>query len=288
MDYVFCVNALCLTGNNHCRISGGLDVKLIKFAILCSISLIPLIMIPFIIQRWLFPCNLALLFFFIIPACSKPSTEWTTTSIITLFGICMVILYCRYDSIETWIIFYVDFSLVQVFCLRCYLDWTVEKITVYPNRALNYFKYYRQIQILSRYYNLIQQDILVAANLGLTTVAFIISVYVLLTIGLQSISNAELVLFLTSAHDAVVVLLLYTTFMSKLFETSKGFVGKIKLVVLSRKALEPKKRKLIEKNMRSFKPMKSYLGYANFVDKSTPFVMLDFCITQIVNLLLIK
>jgi len=97
----------------------------------------------------------------------------------------------------------------------------------------------------------------------------------------------ELVLFATIAHHGLVALLMYTTFMSKLFEASVGFVRKIKLSVLLRQVVLSEQPKLIEKTMRSLMPMQSYLGYVNYVEKSTPFVMTDFCVTQIVNLLLV-
>jgi len=97
---------------------------------------------------------------------------------------------------------------------------------------------------LSRYYNLIQQDILVTTNLGLSTIALIVSVYAILTIGWKYISFAELVLLIACAQNAVIFLFYYTTFMSKLFETSKDFMGKINLCVLSRMELQNKKREL--------------------------------------------
>jgi len=248
----------------------------------------PMTVIPFILQRWISPCNMVTSLFFIIPPCIKSSSDWNTSSLVLLAVICSLILYSIYDSTGTFATFLVHFSLLQVSCLRQYLDFTVQQIMANPKRALSYFRYYRQIQILSRYYNLIQQDILVNTNLGMIMSGIILSAYALLTIGIHNISFAELVMFATVVHDGVLLLLLYTTFMSKLFETSMGFVGKINYGVLSRMVLQTKKRKLVEKTMRSFKPMKSYLGYANYVDKSTPFVMFDFCFTQLVNLLLIN
>jgi len=287
-SYATCVNALNFTGRNHIKVSGGFEVKLIKFAILCAISFASLTVVPFLIQRWLLPCNLATPFYFIIPACRQSSPEWTTSSKITLFIICMVTHYFRYDGGGAWIIFQVDFSLVQVCSLRRYLDWTAAKIRASSEKALVYFRHYSQIQILSCYYNLIQQDILINTNLGMSMSKLNLSIYALLTIGLHNISFAELVLFVFVMQDSVILLLFYTTVMSKLFETSKGLVGRMKLNVLSRMAVQTKKRKLIEKTMWSFKRIKSYVGYANYVDKRTPFVMFDFCITQIVNLLLVK
>jgi len=195
-EQIFNIN-LILTGDGLHLVANRLEVKLIKFLLICSIMFSPMVMIPYVLLRWIYPCNSATLFYFLIPACNDSSSGWTILSIITLLGICLVTLYLAYDCGGTCFIFVVDFSLVQVCCLGRYVDWTVGKIMVNPKKALSYFKYYRQIQILSRYYNLIQQEILVTTNLGLVMSGLILSVFALLSIGLQNISITELVFFAT-------------------------------------------------------------------------------------------
>jgi len=48
------------------------------------------------------------------------------------------------------------------------------------------------------------------------------------------------------------------------------------------------RRRLVKKYVRSLPQLKVYIGSVNFVEKDTPFAMLNFCFDQIVSLLLIR
>jgi len=109
-------------------------------------------------------------------------------------------------------------------------------------------------------------------------IALYLSVFTLASIGSQTIVS-KLLLFITIAHDATLGLMIYTSFTSSLYKTSKEAHAKLLVVI--------KNRKWEKKFMESVPPLKCYIGYCNFFDKLTSLKLIGFCFNITVNLLMI-
>jgi len=97
----------------------------------------------------------------------------------------------------------------------------IYKLTKNPTKVNCIMKYYRQVQILSRFYNLFQQDLLIILNIGLV-MGLVVSFYTLIYLR-SKISLSELALFFTAAQDATLFLLAYRSFLGRLYFVSKQF-----------------------------------------------------------------
>jgi len=116
--------------------------------------------------------------------------------------------------------------------------------------------------------------------------AIVISVFTLIALGVD-VSVPELGLFATAAQDAVVGLVVYTTYMAMVFSESKKVKEKFQDRIFLQGTIG-KERKLLQRTVWSLSPLKCYLGYNNFVENGTPMVFLDLCISKIVDLLLLR
>jgi len=183
-------------------------------------------------------------------------------------------------------IFLTSFSVALAYSLRRYIECISSVAIRNPNQPQMYFDYYRQLQILCQYYNLIQQDGLVIASILLLMTGVITSLFTLVSLGFEA-SGIELSLFCTVFQDGAIVLMVYTTVMGQVNSIS---IDKTLLVnkTLMSKVMVSRDRKWTRKNMLSLAPLKCRLGYVNYVDVLTPIVMLDFCINQTVSLLMLQ
>jgi len=185
-----------------------------------------------------------------------------------------------------------ELAFVQCCCLKEYTNWYRKHLQLLPTekhlKPCKVFKrmlLYRQLQTLSRLYNMIQQDVFIVALLNLALFVFIVAVYALTYMGAQ-ISLPHLLFFANVVLLLVLVILIC-------FGTFAGLHGQSMLLVeFMRKVLPCRNRnastkRLVKMYARSFREFKVNIGEMNFVEKCTPMVMLDFCFGQIVDLLLI-
>jgi len=259
-----------------------------KFALVCGICFALMAHVPYVTLRWIFPCNSATVGYFLIPECGNdaPNTgKWATSSTLFLAFICVWTLVVVVDGGGTYSLFLVSYSMAHAYCLRRYVQYFTQGVKRNPGKWQELLPTYRQIQILSRYYNNIQQGKLIVSNITLLMTGLVISFYTIITLGLE-VSVPELVLFATVAQDAVLALVMYNTFMGQLYKASKSVNGLIKASILSTVSVT-EDRKWIVKYLRSFRAVKCYVGYTNFVDELSPLVFLSFCVDQIASLLLV-
>jgi len=119
----------------------------------------------------------------------------------------------------------------------------------------------------------------------MTMVAVICNFYMIIALGSQML-GPELFLFPNIAFTSTVVLVVHTTVLSQLYVSSKLVTDVVKKQVLP-KLLAKNERKWVEKHCLSCRPLKCYIGYVNYVDELAPLNFVNFCINQVVNLLML-
>ncbi|CAL8129017.1 unnamed protein product [Orchesella dallaii] len=223
-----------------------------------------------------------------MPECHTPSFNgrWSTSSEVKLLINCFIALWIFADVAGDVPISLVDFSLVQSYCLLRYIQNAGKCITSAPKKATKYLLLCRHIQILNRYYNLVQQNGLIIAHNIMLTFGFIISFFTLISLGTK-ISFPEFLLFGSASIDGATVILICYSFMGQLHSTSKLVCTPTREQLLYNNVTRLQ-RKWIQRYTKSLSNLKSYVGDVNFVEELTPLVMLNFCIYQTASLLLLK
>ncbi|CAL8120934.1 unnamed protein product [Orchesella dallaii] len=130
------------------------------------------------------------------------------------------------------------------------------------------------------------QDGLVGANLFLVMSGLIVAAYTLISIGLQ-MTILQIAFFATCGQDGMVVTLYYTTVMGQMFASSKQVGECVRSKALSMK-MRASEQAWMRRYVKSFRPIKCYLGHVNYIDELTPLNLLEFCINQTVSLLMIR
>jgi len=131
---------------------------------------------------------------------------------------------------------------------------------------------YRELQILNRYYNNLQQDVFIYVALFISLTAVIPSAYIVIAFG-PMLKVPEFFLFSFAIFNGLVVILLFFTVMANVnSEAVEGIqVVRSKFLPL---VLGKRERKWVEAYWHSLRPLKVYIGSTNFVDKATPFMLL--------------
>ncbi|CAL8128789.1 unnamed protein product [Orchesella dallaii] len=262
---------------------------------LCTLGLqygIPFIMVGFAVERWIIPCNSATAGYLLFPECDNgiegPANDWSLQSQLGLLSILLVTLWMNTDSFSCFGLHLVQFSFLQSICLRNYLTlfaFRLNGMSKNKNLSYNNFLLYRQLQVLNRYYNLIQQNVLLTSMLLLVTNGLVVSAYVMLSNG-RSVTFQQLFMFLNGGLNCFLIIVIQFGAMSKLYGESVMTIQNVGKS-LAQVTLDPNRSIWIRKYMRSLTPLKVSLGSVNFMDELTPINLLNFCLMQIVNLLLL-
>jgi len=100
----------------------------------------------------------------------------------------------------------------------------------------------------------------------------------------SNITVPELLMFSVGAQDAILGLMLSSIILSKVYTDSNGVKEILMQCIITGSGVE---RKAQERwCVCSMFPLKCYMGYNNYVEKTTPLVLFDFCAGKIVDLLL--
>ncbi|CAL8068823.1 unnamed protein product [Orchesella dallaii] len=242
----------------------------------------------YLMMMWIFPCHLVPLAYFTMPECLNPSYhgDWSTSSRFQLMIIGIIVLGLYIDTGGDLALFLVNFTLVQSYCFYRYVQIVDQLVSDKPKQAQKHLPLYRQIQILNRYYNVIQKNGLIIAHEYTLIIAIIISVVTLLSLG-SNVSLPEFIMHGLSGVDAAIVLVVCNTIMGQMYSASKQFCTKKKDHILSNQVGNVQRR-WIQRYLKSCAVLKCNVGDVNFIEELTPLVMLDFCINQTVSLLLLQ
>ncbi|CAL8145479.1 unnamed protein product [Orchesella dallaii] len=187
----------------------------------------------------------------------------------------------RKHSMEHW----VDSGIASHHNSRLLAMWPTLTISHAPSSFFTRLLKYRELQILVRIYNGIQQDIVVVAVLHLVMVGFTVSNFALFRIGFGMRLPFLLMNAMTS-FDTFIIIYFYYGCYGRVCQDSFNILSGL----MRKPPPGPKgklDRKLLKHYVVSFSPLKIFLGAVNFLEKLSPIVILDFCLKQVVNLLLL-
>ncbi|CAL8136974.1 unnamed protein product [Orchesella dallaii] len=265
------------------------------FIFFCQLSGIlgtPILILAYSLQRWFNPCTSATFAYrLFLPECSAINPlqiSWKFSSLLALFLTILLSIWVIIDLCGCLMFQTFELAFVQCCCLKEYLKWLhgVMKSSALGQFDLSLVSVYRELQLLSRLYNWIQQDVIIIALTNMTVFVFIVSLYALILMG--SHASVPHILFFSSVVllGLLVIVVCFGTFAGLHTQSTKLIVFLRKKVNLS--VWKPHKKRLIERYSWSLREIKVSIGQVNFVDKLTPVIMLNFCISQIVSLLLIE
>ncbi|CAL8098111.1 unnamed protein product [Orchesella dallaii] len=260
--------------------TAGTEVRLLKTLLIIGIGYAPTVAVPYAMLQWFMGCNSINFAYFTIPACHAADTSqnWPMSSIVQLTIYCIFGCWLVMDVVGGFALFVIDFSLVQAYCLRRYIQYVSSCLTLNPKKCREFLPYFREVQLLCRYYNRMQQDRLIVMTLNIASASCILSYFVVISLGLHNISVPELLFFFIIANDATLFLMLYAKMMSRVYVQSTQSDLAIKQRVLPKVA--SKDRKWVGRYVKSFPLFKCYIGYNNYVDELTPLTLFSFCVDQ--------
>ncbi|CAL8128997.1 unnamed protein product [Orchesella dallaii] len=249
----------------------------------------PFIVVGYVLERWMIPCNASTFGYLLLPECEEgfdeTENDWSLQSKLVLLSIVLTTLWMNIDSFGCWALQLEEFTFVQSICFWNYVKVFMIKINSDKNSSIDNYLVYRQLQIMNKYYNIIQQNVLLTSTLVLVTNGFVVCTYVMLSNG-TNVTVLQIFMFLNGGLNCFLVILIQIGAMAKLCGESSRVILDLKKSVGQRE-MSGRKRKWIKSYLKSLTPLRVALGSTNFIDELTPINLLDFCVEQIVSLLLL-
>ncbi|CAL8092345.1 unnamed protein product [Orchesella dallaii] len=262
---------------------------LIKICVLGLRFGTPIIVVGYVIERWIVPCSAATSGYLLLPECDDGFAEsgrrWSLQSKSALLSIALTTLWMNLDSFGCWALQLEDLTFIQSICFWNYVKVFMIRINSDNDSSIDNYLVYRQLQILNRFYNVIQQNVLLTSTLVLVTNGCIISTYVMLSNG-SNVTVLQMFQFLNGGSNCFLVILIQIGAMAKLYGESTRVIQNLKKSMTQRE-ISGRKRKWIQRYLKSLTPLRVAVGSVNFIDELTPITLLDFCVNQIVSLLLL-
>jgi len=267
-----------------------MEKRFIQLYFMFGISCTPFVAVGYTLRRWYTPCSAATLGSPLFPECNQDSSlQLGITSTTMLILICFVVAWLLADSVGLFTFYASDMSFVQGFSFSAYMKYfrTCLNRSSANRRRKRYraMLVYRELQILNRYYNQLQQNAVIFSLLFLIMMVTITGTYTLIAFGAK-LKLHDLIVFFCMAFDGLVVILVFFSVMANVNSGAVDGIQDVKSRFIPLTA-DNRGRKWVKMVWRSFRPFKVCIGSVNFVDKSTPFNLLNFCLSQIASLLLL-
>lgn len=227
------------------------------------------------------PCLPGHFAYFMYTSCSDPETEWKLTPdwILRLLiptGMMWIFLH----GLTCLIFEGAIYTTLHCFCLinYQYLFW---RKCQFHRETLAAVQMYKEIQLLTAYYNQIHGSVLSVSFTVSVSSNFIISFFA--AVGLYSEMMWPIVLLYASiAFNTMIEIMVCDG-------GTKATVNTVSTRILSKVRAAPNFRmsRDVKRYVVSMPVLKIRLGSTNFYDKETPLNLIDFCVGQVVNLLLL-
>jgi len=243
----------------------------------------------YVMQRFMSPCNIATVGYFLLPECSAEfDSSWSSLSLWALGTYCLVVFWLFIDTLGIFVLFLGSISFAHallIFKYTMYFQKCLEvNLETKSHTTYEVFSVYRQLQLLTRYFNGLQQKAIIFVVLILGPMCVIFGAYTLIVMG-SNLSLPHFTQFFLSLLDGMIVLVICFTVLSKVNTGAEDALQFVTGFVTPR--ISPRKsQKWVQVFVKSLKPLQVNMGSVNFVDKLTPFTLLDFSVNQIVSLLL--
>lgn len=252
-------------------------------------------MTSLVLRTFINPCTPFLPGYFILPECSlspeNPKLElqiWLGWIAVRAL-MCTFLYYFLIDVIGFYCIVAFQFLLIQVQCLRSHLNRFRNAIEfqLQPGRDPSQIDLtvYRELQILTTYYNKIQEDAVIICVVNYTVFSLVLCLYALISEG-EGLTYLQTTLLVCVVIDGFLLITVCFRVMAKLYTESVGLKRLIdsQLVVAQRDSYN---RRMMRMYSRSFRFLMIRVGAVFFFDRFTTFNLLNFCINALVNMLLL-
>ncbi|CAL8098741.1 unnamed protein product [Orchesella dallaii] len=254
----------------------------------------PVIIGAYVAQRWFTPCTSATLAWNVLDECFienpfENGFRWSFKSYIYLVVIVILSWWILSDLLAGFAFQAVEVAYLQSACLVGYVKHFKQKLQNIGTATPKLILEYQQLQILTIYYNFIQQDVIISLMLTLIICLTIVCSYVLIKLG-SGISVSHFLFFSCALVDSLATMVICYGQFGCLHTQSTSVLTIIRSQIIPNVAsakISYNDLKLMKKYVESFYPLKVQLGSVNFVEKITPLVSLQFCVEQLVNLLII-
>ncbi|CAL8122148.1 unnamed protein product [Orchesella dallaii] len=274
------------------------DKWIVNFSQLNCMVSAPILGFAYALQRYINPCSSATFSWILLEECliDPVGGKFGTKSsafliIITVFSVWIVL-----NLIGIFIFQFAEVFYVSSYCIVSYLkNFRIVLNNCEDHNIQEILRKYRQLQILERLLNGIHQDVITGAMLNMLMVCIIISAYALIHLGCQ-ISIPHLILFFSLLVDCIVTIVLGFGAFALVHTESTVTIKYLKSLLIPELELKSFQSvgigrfqlKMMKTFVASLYILKVRIGNVNFVEKTTPITVLDFCLGQIVNLLLMK
>lgn len=276
------------------------EKQIIRILQICGIITSPIAVLCFSMRIWLNPCIPFSLGRHVLQECSYYLTENSIQPDLSLISKLWMILICSFCFIS-----FINtcggymFSIVQLSYLQCccFIQYIfifktqcmhlVTHATDFKNsEVLNLLQVYKQLQVLVRYYNKIQQDAFIVVFLVFSGYALVLSVFAILHNG-YSLTTLQLILFACIGIDGFLAIIVICGAFARLHTKSTDTLKYLQTkFVCSYVTTKKSGFKGVKMTLASFTPLQVNFGSVNYIEKMTPMTMFDFCILQLMNLLL--
>ncbi len=239
------------------------------------------------------PCNLGNLGYPYFPVCLndlfyKTHFSFAFATLLRFLSPCLF-AWVSFHTFGCAILEYTILCSMHCYCLMNYLylfrNRYIQGRTRYSNitRYLNSVKIYKQIQILMLLYNDIHQGALSAAGTTLCTYVFVLSFYSVINLS-QYLLLPQIIFFAGLAFDTMLIVVLVDgIFKAGVYKVSNQVLDSVTKFAATSWISN---KKLRRKHIQSWRVPKIYMGTNNYYDGKTALVILDFNLSQVVNLLL--
>lgn len=224
------------------------------------------------------PCFSGNFGYFLYSPCFHPNEEWTSSHWILRLLLSSIMVWLLVHVFVCYVLETVIYTCLHCLCLTNYQYLFWRKWRQHWNVS-GTLRMYKEIQLLSNYYNMIHGGVpSVSLTLSLTS-NFIVSLYSVVGLG---VSLRERIYFSMAAVDCLIALVIMDgDIKATVHNTSKNILARV------RSSPGYGQKRVLSRYLRSWPTIKIKLGSTNFYDRETPLNLVGFCAGQVVNLLLI-
>lgn len=249
------------------------------------------------VRTFMNPCTPFLPGYFILPQCTKVASEGSTLELpISITWIAVRVLMCvllylsLIDAVGFYCIVSFQYLLVQIHCLRSYLKKFRNAIEMQLQFGQDPSKIdltvYRELQILTSYYNKIQQDAVMICVMNYAMFGLVLCLYALIS-ERAGLTFLQIIILVCIAFDGILLITVSFRGMAKLYTESVELKQLIdsQLVIAQTRIYN---KRIMRMYSRSFRVLMIRVGSVVFFDRFTTFNILNFCIIALVNMLLVN
>ncbi len=253
----------------------------------------PVLMQCVAIRFWLQPCVISAPGFVLLKECSQDHANlWNgytvSGAVASVYWTCVCLLLTWSITILISNQFFVtyQFFFIMASCLRFYIKNLLAHAQngSKPFRSLDLIKIYRELELMTRLFNRINQNGFISNIIFLLGVSFVISLFAFITIK-DAMPILQFVIMASALVQTYICLLVGYGIFGGLYDDSSQTLKAFKSPNFNLGTRN--ERKVVTKLIYSLQPLKVMIGSVNFVDKLTPVTLIDFCIQQLVSILLL-